>query len=249
MSVYVFLGPTLSVAEARRVVDAIYLPPAAAGDVLALMKRDPQVIGIVDGYFDQVPSVRHKEILYAMNEGVRVLGAASMGALRAAELCDFGMEGVGGVFEAFQSGALEDDDEVAVVHGPADSGYQPLSEALVNLRAGLRGAAAHGVISAATHDILLRSAKTTFYPERSWKALEHAGRALGITPEERGDLLGFVAREQPNAKRDDALALLERIAIMKKAGIARHVPDFVFEPTLHFRRFMAAVGAKQAARG
>ena len=48
-----------------------------------------------------------------------------MGALRAAELHVFGMVGVGRVFELFRDGLLEDDDEVAVAHGPADSGYQP----------------------------------------------------------------------------------------------------------------------------
>src|SRR5688572_32760283 len=53
--------------------------------------------------------------------GVRVFGAASMGALRAAELQPFGMIGVGQVFQAYRRGHLTDDDEVAVAHGPARS--------------------------------------------------------------------------------------------------------------------------------
>ena len=58
------------------------------------------------------------------------LGAGSIGALRAAELEAFGMVGEGRIFEAYRSGVLEpydtpfeDDDEVAVVHAPAELGY------------------------------------------------------------------------------------------------------------------------------
>ena len=54
----------------------------------------PGAIGVIDGYFDGVPSVWHKEILWALSQGIRVFGGASMGALRAAELDGFGMTGV-----------------------------------------------------------------------------------------------------------------------------------------------------------
>lgn len=40
--------------------------------------------------------------------------------LRAAELHSFGMEGVGRILESYRDGILTDDDEVALVHGPAD---------------------------------------------------------------------------------------------------------------------------------
>ena len=88
MNVCVFLGPTLPVEEAARILDAVYLPPAAQGDVLMATDDGADVIGIVDGYFQGAPSVWHKEILWAMSRGVRVLGSSSMGALRAAELAE-----------------------------------------------------------------------------------------------------------------------------------------------------------------
>lgn len=140
MNIFVFLGPTLPVAEARRILDATYLPPVSMGDVYALMKRQPKVIAIIDGLFQRVPAVWHKEILFALSRGVRVFGSSSMGALRAAELHTFGMEGAGQVFEAYRDGLYEDDDEVAVIHSPEEFGYRQLSEAMVNLRAGLRRA-------------------------------------------------------------------------------------------------------------
>ena len=82
-------------------------------------------------------AVWHKEILLALERGIEVWGAASMGALRAAELAPFGMRGVGAIYRAFARGALVADDEVAVAHLPAAQGYRAVSDALVNLRDGL----------------------------------------------------------------------------------------------------------------
>ena len=70
-----------------------------------------------------------------------------MGALRAAELHSFGMRGVGRIFEAFRDGALEDDDEVAVLHGPAEIGYLAASEPMVNIRETLARADSEGVLA------------------------------------------------------------------------------------------------------
>ena len=146
MSLFVFLGPTLPLAEARAVLDATYLPPVSQGDVYRASLERPSAIGIIDGYFERVPAVWHKEILWAMSQGIHVFGAASTGALRAAELAPYGMVGVGAIFEAFRTGVLEDDDEVAVVHGAEDTGYRSLSEAMVNVRATLGHAEAAGLI-------------------------------------------------------------------------------------------------------
>ena len=107
MSIFVFLGPTLAIEEARAILDATYLPPASQGDVFRLVAtHDARIVGIIDGHFQAVPSVWHKELLWAMSQGVHVIGAASMGALRAAELAEFGMVGIGRIFEAFRSGVL-----------------------------------------------------------------------------------------------------------------------------------------------
>ena len=100
--IYVFLGPTLAENDARAELDAVYLPPVSAGDVFRLWRQRPRAIGIVDGYFEHVPAVWHKEIMWIMAHGVHVFGSAGMGALRAAELDSFGMHGVGRVYQAFK---------------------------------------------------------------------------------------------------------------------------------------------------
>src|SRR5260370_24883948 len=148
MSIVIFTGPTLSAADARGELAAEYRPPAAQGDIYRAAQTAPEIIGIVDGYFERVPAVWHKEILWAMSQGIHVFGSASMGALRAAELVDFGMEGVGAVFEMYRDGILEDDDEVAVVHTTDEFGFRAGSEAMVDIRPTLATATDDGVLSA-----------------------------------------------------------------------------------------------------
>ena len=215
----VFLGPTLPVTEARQICDAVYLPPVQQGDVYRAAKQH-QVIGIIDGYFQQVPSVWHKEILWAMEQGVQVFGSASMGALRAAELCTYGMQGIGKIFEAYRDGVLlpyhdhafEDDDEVAVVHGPAELDYMAVSEAMVNIRCTLAQAEQQGLIDQNLRDALVHIAKELFYPERCYQTLlQHAAEA-GLPAEPLQALAAWLPDGQINQKREDALAMLRVIA-------------------------------------
>ena len=130
----VFLGPSLPAAKARRIAPCRVLPPARAGDVLAVLPERPLAIALVDGLFDTTPSVWHHEILLALDAGVAVFGAASMGALRAAELAAHGVVGVGRIFRWVRDGVIDDDAEVALLHGDAEHGYRPLTLPLANVR-------------------------------------------------------------------------------------------------------------------
>src|SRR5262245_20044755 len=142
----VFLGPTLPVEEARAILDAVYLPPARQADIVsAITTYRPQVIGLIDGVFAQSLSVWHKEILFALSRGIHVYGASSLGALRAAETAAFGTVGVGEVYRLYASGELTDDDDVALAHGDAASGFRPASEPMVNLRKTFEQARSEGI--------------------------------------------------------------------------------------------------------
>jgi hypothetical protein len=134
MKAFIFVGPSVPKEELALHCNAYYLPPVGLGDIAKILQEKPHVIGIIDGYFDSVPSIWHKEILLALSQGVHVVGGASMGALRAAELHAFGMEGIGEIFEWYRDGYIEADDEVAVIHSKAENDYMPFSEALVNIR-------------------------------------------------------------------------------------------------------------------
>ncbi len=91
MRAAIFVGPTLP--PRLRPTDPLWewRPPVRQGDVYRVAQTRPDAIGIIDGYFEIVPTVWHKEILWAMAQGIPVYGAASIGALRAAELDVFGM--------------------------------------------------------------------------------------------------------------------------------------------------------------
>lgn len=234
MSVFIFLGPTLSVEEARTELDAVYLPPASQGDVYRAARRRPAAIGIVDGYFGCVPSVWHKEILWAMHEGVHVYGSASMGALRAAELHAFGMVGVGKIFEAFRDGVLEDDDEVAVVHGPAEAAYRPVSEAMVNIRSSLQAAWRAGAIDAKTAHVLEDLAKARFYPERTYANLLREAAERGVPIEQLEALQVWLPGGRVDHKRLDALAMLRLMRSHLSVGLARKQVPYHFEYTYHW---------------
>ena len=229
--IYVFLGPTLAEKDARAELDAVYLPPVAAGDVYRLWRRRPRAIGIVDGYFDRVPAVWHKEIMWIMERGVHVFGAAGLGALRAAELGSFGMHGVGWVYQAFRDEALGRDDEVAVRHATSAGGYRPLSEAMVNIRRTLQAAEQQGIISAATAGVLLAAGTALFYPERTWAELLRAAEA---TPAKAADL-DALRRWLPAGRVDqqaaDALAMLREMRGFLAAGPAPQQVSWSMAPT------------------
>ena len=133
MTAVIFAGPSLPPDMPAGVAGFERRPPLRRGDLYLAALQRPALIGVVDGYFETAPTVWHKEILWAMSQGIHVYGAASIGALRAAELADFGMKGIGRVYQQFRTGELTDDDEVAVLHGPADVSYVQVTEAMVNV--------------------------------------------------------------------------------------------------------------------
>jgi hypothetical protein len=231
VNVYVFTGPTISAADANSELKAVYLPPAAEGDVYRATLNHPQAIGIIDGYFQSIPTVRHKEILWAMSRGIHVFGSASIGALRAAELAAFGMEGVGTVFEFYRDGMLEDDDEVAIAHGPAEVGFVAGSEAMVNIRQTLRKAEQDGIISTELRKFLEKIGKELFYPNRNYSLLLRCASERGIPKDDLTRFRAWLPQGQVNQKREDALRMLRLIRRRLAQGLQPKTVFYSFEHT------------------
>jgi hypothetical protein len=240
VKIIVFVGPTLSVSEAMQTLDADYRPPVAQGDVYRATAEEPWGIGIIDGYFERLPAVWHKEILWALHHGVHVFGASSMGALRAAELAPFGMVGVGEVFRAFNDGTLTDDDEVTVLHGEPEQ-YRELSVAMVDIRATLAAAERAGILSRATSTALANAAKELNYTERTFDATlalaEFRSRAeprastSGVSALELKTFRRWLREGRVFRKRLDALALLQEMGRQRLAHPGSHEANFAFEHT------------------
>jgi hypothetical protein len=204
----VFLGPSLELDEARRLLDAEFLPPVQLGDVWRISQERPSAIGIIDGYFHHVPAVWHKEILYALSLGISVYGAASMGALRSAELAPFGMVPIGSIATAYCAGSLTSDDEVAMVHASGELGYRPLSEPLVNVRSTVAAAIEEGVLSETAGELVIQTARSLFYPDRVW---EHLLDRLPCREDQLDAFRTWLPRGRVDQKRADAVGMLQRM--------------------------------------
>jgi hypothetical protein len=227
----VFCGPTIGRGEVERIGGVTVHGPAKRGDVYLATLSRPWGIAIVDGYFDQTPAVWHKEILWARSLGIRVFGSSSIGALRAAELSSFGMEGHGEIYKAFASGELTADDEVAIVHGAEEEGFRPLSEALVNMRWTLRAAEAQGVLRHEPRVALEQVLQHVFYPERSFeRALTH-GRAAGLSAEECEALERWLPSGRIDQKWTDATQMLVEVARYRETNEPGPAAGFLFQYT------------------
>ena len=234
-----FLGPSApDLARSGRFPDIRFRPPAGQGAVAAAVLDGADVIGLIDGTFEQDAAVWHKELLFALSRGVRLFGAASMGALRAAECCAFGMVGVGSIFRRYAEGDLLDDDAVAVVHAPPEMDSLPLSDPLVNLEATFAALKAQGLISEGEHEALVLAARDLFFKERSFAAVL---RSAFPAADRRAAVAKLAAEHRWDAKRADALELL---AAVSAAPDARSSPPagWQFIETLAWKELLAAIG-------
>ncbi len=231
--IVVFAGPSLPLERRPHDPGFTWCPPAVAGDAWGLSGRSPRAVVLIDGLFDDSPAIRHNELLVLIAQGIPLIGAASMGALRAAELHSLGMIGVGRIFAAFAGGRLEGDDEVALLHGPADWDWVPLTTPLVNVRATLWEAVRQRVIGGADARAILRLAQATFYKRRTWPALLEALQAQGTLAAERCERFGnWLARGAVDLKQADALAALDHARIVGTQPPRPMPPDTLFAQEL-----------------
>ncbi|MCK9150347.1 TfuA-related McrA-glycine thioamidation protein [Methanobacterium alcaliphilum] len=205
--IIIFTGPSLNSQEAEKVIPAEYRPPIKRGDILSILNDSPDIIGIIDGVFHQQPAVSHREIMSALKKGIIVVGGSSMGALRASELDELGMKGIGYVYHQYKKGEIESDDDVAIVFNPQT--YEQLSDALVSITFNFKQAEDQGIITKNELKILLDTAKSIFYPKRNYEKIfqESSLDLKTIT-----NLRNFINTEGCDVKRKDALKVLEYIA-------------------------------------
>lgn len=206
----IFTGNSISHENAKKILKANYQPPVRRFQLEKFVQKGYKIIGIIDGIFFDRAAVGHREIMSALNAGIKVIGGASMGALRAAELDTQGMIGVGKVYEWYRDGVIESDDEVAVSTNPDT--FEPISIPLVNMRETLKTAFSSGIISEQEYEGLLELAINTYYPDRSYLGLVKEGAKKELIPEEKlKNILNFCINNQVDVKREDAILVLETI--------------------------------------
>jgi hypothetical protein len=202
----VFVGPSIAASEVATAIERAHvLPPVARGDLYRAREAGASLILLIDGAFSHQLAVSPREVIDVIADGALVLGAASMGALRAAECWTVGMRGVGVVYRLYRLGILESDDEVAVATNP-DAAHAAVSVALINVRYALSRATRRGLIGSDDAARVLRVALGTFYAERRWSSLLRRAEIA----DQNQKLRQFC--ESVDIKRDDARRALRQLA-------------------------------------
>lgn len=201
----VFVGPSARTTDRPTSQGVAWRPPICRGD-LAGLSPHVRTVGIVDGEFDQSLAVAPRESLALLGRGVDVIGASSMGALRAAELQEFGMRGMGRIFEMYRDEEVEADDEVAIVFDPET--LRPLTEPLVNVRCAVARAERAGWLATNVAAAVITAARALPYRARTYRRiLSDAGAALGSDISALAPIF-----DQHDQKRIDALLLFHEVA-------------------------------------
>lgn len=213
MKILVFAGPSLSgPLTPVSGEDIILFPPAGQCDLLsAVHSLDPDVVVIADTQVWPGISVLHKELIWALGKGVRIIGTAAGGALRAAELAFCGMKGHGRVYEMAAAGIIEDDADLFCTWEKNGTGYTRLTEPLVNIRATLERSKVREAIGEEEADTVLTVARTIYYKNRTFSTLEAGLADAGINAGRIATLMACIKENYYDIQSHDLSDTLDRI--------------------------------------
>ena len=194
----VYLGPSAPAEDIRAALpEAVIRPPLRRGDLYRDRMLRFSAFLVIDGVFSQEDAVPPREVVDVLRDGALVLGAASMGALRATDCAPAGAIGTGLVYRLFSAGVLSSEDEVAVMFDP-DAPFPALSESLVNMRVALRRAVRAGALDRDRAAALAAAGRGLHFSRRGWAAAFRAAGLRPLWPELRPVLAA------QDAKRSDA---------------------------------------------
>ncbi len=223
-----FVGPSLFGSQ----IDLSGLdvrPPAAQGDVYRAVQQGGTHIGLIDGVFGDSGSVWHKELLFALAQGVQVFGEASMGALRAAECAAFGVVPVGTIALAYTAGILDDDADVALTHAPEAFGWQPFTIPLVDVRATIEVCVSKELADCYAGELAVEIASRIPFSARTEVTLaDQFAAVLGLSFSEV-----FMAN-RTSQKRADAEEL---VSILRRAQVAETERSWTFNASPMWKTF------------
>lgn len=206
MTIHVFAGPSLSGSPVLELDGVCPHPPIAHGDLYRLGLAPGDVVLIVDGVYQHIAPVRHKEILELYSTGTPVYGTASLGALRACEHQGHGMVGLGTVFAWYRDGRLISDADVALTHGDADIGFRAFTHALVSVLGAADRLVADGRLDPGTALRVVELARSVHFSLRTNAALLALAGEQGLADSTRLVIDELGAGGRGDIKRLDAEA-------------------------------------------
>lgn len=232
----IFVGPSLYGVNRTQFSGVELRPPAKLGDITKAVQHGADHIGLIDGIFGSSASVWHKEILYALSCGVKIYGAASMGALRAAECAHFGMIPVGKVASDYMTGKLDDDAAVALTFAPAEFAWQPFTEPLVDAIYTLERMGSAGTISSVDQARITNIAAGIHFTVRTPERI--ASEAFNDR-EGRQQFLKDYAACYRSIKTSDALLLLHSVHGACPTSVESHQDIWTFKSSPMWDAFLA----------
>lgn len=207
----VFVGPSCPHDLIRAVLpDSVVAPPVRRGDLYRLRLLDFSVFVILDGVFTNLLAVSPREVVDVLQDGAAVIGASSMGALRAVDCGPAGAAGHGRVYRMFRRRLLTSEDEVAVMFLP-EAPYPALSQSLVNIRFALRRACRSGLLDRTEAEAMAQAAEFLPYERRDWTTVAVSARV-------RLSQSQFASLKSCDVKREDALACCRWAARQLRVG-------------------------------
>jgi len=206
----VFVGPSAPAWEIRSILpDAIIRPPASRGDLYAYRILRHGYFLLLDGLFGGVLSISPREVVDVVQDGAVVVGASSMGALRAADCRPAGVLGAGIIYRLFKDRVISNEDEVAVLFRE-EMPFPSLTEPLINMRIALRRAIRKGLVEASEAEKIIVAAQSLHFSRRTWSS---ACRRANLQPP--SGILGFL--REIDTKRSDAIKAARLVSRLLKA--------------------------------
>jgi hypothetical protein len=201
----VYVGPTLEAAGVKEwLPEAQVMPPVRRGDLYRDRLLGFGLFLILDGVFFDELAISPREVIDVIRDDGIVVGASSMGAIRAAECWPVGMRGLGSIYRMYRRGSLTSDDEVAVAFSP----FSPCASAtvpLVTVRYALSRVARNGTLAKAEANRIARAAADLHYAERTWTSIL---QSAGVV--DHDERLSTALRTY-DLKRKDAIRALKRV--------------------------------------
>ena len=214
----VYLGPTLRREEAIKILDADYRDPAKKGDFLMLSQDsdEKKYVGFIDGVFlHDYPPPPIEVYHLATRKNIELIGASSLGALRAVELEKFGMKGIGKIFQLYKNGVINADDEVAVTFVRGSNILQ--SEAMIDIRFNLFLAYKRGIITNETKKRFAKIAKNIYFPFRNYEdIIKLTQQQFPSIYNEVESFRSYILKNRDSLKARDAIKLLKYLKTMSE---------------------------------
>lgn len=218
--IYVFGGESLWDAPQELKNNLICRPPINRG-VLEKIKfnaKNPPLVLILDGVYGSSLSITATECRQFLERGGRLVGASSIGALRASELWSVGMIGVGQVYNMLRIGYIRSDADIAVAYD--ERTFREITISIIHVRSILSILEEREDISSILSRHLLKKAHSLIWFERYWDSLiEEWKKHFNLTEEVVELLIKLHNNPLYHPKKRDALEALHLITAKRWPSI------------------------------